>query len=91
MYNTTDAYNVTFEATAMRADAKNALEAIVDKFGLPRTLEMLSEIAEEKASHLTENWQEPGQSKVYISVSNKIDTCALSVRTRMEKYYGKMS
>ena len=87
--NTTDAYKTTYDAAQFSDGAKDALEALVDKFGLPRGLDLLCNVCEEKAQHLEENWQDKPASKLWRKVGVRIDNESVHVRQYMEDLYGK--
>lgn len=52
----------------------DALEVLVDRYGLTRTLEALAEICEEKACHVAENWQDEKLATQWDKAADAIDT-----------------
>jgi len=54
-------------------DLQDALEAIVDRFGLTRTLMKLSAIAFMKAEHLRVNWQDRQAAVTWELDAKRID------------------
>ena len=49
------------------------LEALVDRVGLRRTVEMLAEICRDKSEHIAVNWQDKRLADRWAAVSRKLD------------------
>ncbi len=91
MTNQTDTYRVTFDAAQLADGCCDALEALVDKFGLPRVLSILSEVCIAKSAHLEENWQDSNAAKLWEHASRQIDKTSERIRAPFERHYGRMS
>jgi hypothetical protein len=52
------------------------LEAHVDKYGLKVVLATLGAVAEEKAAHIAENWQDVGLAKLWSKRADTINAAA---------------
>jgi hypothetical protein len=52
--------------------AKFQVEEFIDQFGLPATLDMLAEIASEKADHLRSNWQDNNAAACWERAANHL-------------------
>lgn len=53
---------------------KIELEQFIDSNSFYRVVDLLTEIADEKAQHLRENWQDKTRAKEYDRLSNKLFT-----------------
>jgi hypothetical protein len=53
---------------------KIELERFIDSNSFYRVVDLLTEIADEKAQHLRENWQDKTRAKEYDRLSNKLFT-----------------
>jgi hypothetical protein len=62
------AFNVVTEK-----EFKATLEKTIDSKGFLYIISCLKEIAEGKADHLLENWQDKKQAREYLKLSNKLD------------------
>ena len=51
--------------TRQAQEAADALEAMVDRYGLARTLEVLGDVCMGKASHVEETWQDYGLARAW--------------------------
>ena len=56
------------------------LETMVDNYGLSGVLEALAYICQEKADHLSTNWQDARTAKVWMSDADRIQSVAVKVR-----------
>ena len=54
-----------------------ALEALVDSYELRQVLYMLAHVCNEKAGHISLNWQDNMGAKVWAERSNKIAALAV--------------
>jgi hypothetical protein len=52
------------------------LEKFVDKYGLKMVVDMLSEVAHDKAVHIAENWQDVALAKVWTKRGNALNRVA---------------
>ena len=59
---------------------KEQIEAIMDKHGVVRTLEMIAEICAEKADHLRSNWQDDVSATEWDLISSAVDSAVERVR-----------
>ena len=55
------------------------LETIVDRIGLAKVLDMLSDIAYEKAAHVRSNWQDDQTAKVWSKAGNRVYKAQMEV------------
>jgi len=55
------------------------IENYIDKLGLAGFLEVIAEIASEKAQHISENWQDEGLAVSWQLASDAIMKCAQRV------------
>lgn len=60
-------------------EAKDTLESIVDQFSTSTVINMLSEIAGEKAEHIRENWQDEGLAKQWERLAKVLDRSYMHV------------
>ena len=56
----------------MDDDDKDALERIIDKFGIQLVLETISEICGAKAEHIANNWQDTSLAKRWATMEGAI-------------------
>lgn len=49
------------------------LEEAIDKWGLAATLGIMVDIAEGKARHVEENWQDKGLARLWRRVAQRLD------------------
>ena len=59
---------------------EETLERLIDKFGLSDFLAHVEEIANEKAEHLSSNWQDDRTAKVWSKAANIVDLASLKIR-----------
>lgn len=59
-----------------REDITEALEAMVDKYGLTHVLTGLVLVCGEKASHLRHNWQDSASARAWDKSADVIETAA---------------
>src|ERR1700731_964697 len=60
-------------------EQKLILESLIDSSSLADVLESLSEIADGKAQHIAENWQDSALAAQWNRAASRIGTCAGSV------------
>lgn len=61
-------------------EANEALERMVDTFGMARTLDALNDICTLKAVHIAENWQDTTLAKAWDRAGRRIESAATAVR-----------
>ena len=49
------------------------LEEFIDKFGIKKTMAMLSELCFHKAEHVASNWQDSGLADIWEHIGDKIN------------------
>ncbi len=54
----------------------DAIEVMIDRFGLSATLETVADIAREKADHILSNWQDSATARSWDRIANRIDRTA---------------
>ncbi len=54
----------------------DAIEGMIDRFGLSATLETIADIAREKSDHIESNWQDPNLARSWNRIANRIDRTA---------------
>ena len=74
-----ETYKIVYDAVQFREGAKEAIEAILDKFDLQRFLEWTSEVCDAKACHVAENWQDDKLAMQWRHASNRLDTVSQCV------------
>ncbi len=60
-------------------EQKLLLETLIDSSSLADVLETLAEIADGKAQHIAENWQDRSLAAQWNRAASRIGTCAGSV------------
>ncbi len=63
------------------SDPMLALESMIDAVGLRNVLFALKHIAEAKADHLVENWQDPIMAKSWNHDANELEKAAHKLAT----------
>lgn len=58
-----------------------ALESMIDAVGLRNVLFALKHIAEAKADHLSENWQDPVMAKSWTHDASELEKAARKITT----------
>lgn len=54
----------------------DAIEVMIDRFGLDAVLETVADIAREKADHIRVNWQDSINARSWDRIANRIDPIA---------------
>lgn len=62
-------------ATMVQSDL-DALESVVDKFGLPAVLDALGAICREKSEHLRASWQDTLAARVWDNAARVCETAS---------------
>lgn len=71
---TLDVYELSRMVSKMTiTDATNLMECLVDKYGLDRTINILSDICGLKADHLIDCWNDHDQAKSWVRDFKKLD------------------
>ena len=60
------------------------LEEMVDTIGLAKVLDMLSDIAYEKAEHIRANWQDASTARVWQRAGNRVYKSQMEVEGLMQ-------
>lgn len=59
----------------------DALEALIDRIGLPNVVECLASVCGEKAEHVRVNWQDARAAKSWGAAETHLNRAAERVRT----------
>ncbi len=57
---------------ANQIESRDLLEQCIDGSSLSAVLEMIEVICEEKAQHISENWQDEGLAKMWIRAAKRV-------------------
>ena len=54
----------------------DAIEVMIDRFGLEAVLETVADIARDKSDHIESNWQDHNLARSWNRIANRIDRTA---------------
>lgn len=74
----TTALDVAREHGSQRQAAGYMLEALVDRFSFADVLDMLADVATDKAIHLEDNWQDSDMAKRFTDMATKLGKLSAS-------------
>ena len=65
-------YATVYGAADFADGAKEAIEALIDKFDLARVLQWTAEVCYMKSQHVEENWQDQGLASEWTKAGHKV-------------------
>ena len=68
---------------AKDTNLQDQLEALIDKHGIGRVLDNLSEVCYLKAEHLESNWQDSAAARQWTIIGRRCDAVAVAAYDRV--------